>query len=196
MFRTVFLCLSYLVCGTAFSMDLEAGNLKTIKWLLANAKAGLSPRHTNAGQCRYMGYNGTLITIVQYPEIFRCGYIIAHAQPSKWWGYSYDDSSEPANLIVMEDKLIGSIKHSDDIVPKIYASCLMHSEVPWANLAILWEATAQLKQHETHGKCWVRPREKKLYISLASLHEIHKQNNVFDLDADKVEVTLDFVDHK
>ena len=106
-FKNSFWCFVFL-CGfnALHSMDIEIGTtekFEEIKWLLDHGHAGLPKRTTKAADCRRWGYNGALITIVQHPQIIRAGYIIEGAQFSKWWGYSYDASYAPVNLILIEE---------------------------------------------------------------------------------------------
>lgn len=178
-------------------MDIETGlmpSFEKIKWDLQLAAAGLGKVKTLAAHCRKYGYNGDLIHIVKYPEIIGTGFIIENAQPSMWWGYWYDDSCAKENRIFIDHnnlKYEAKIKNGADTIPNILSSSFFAAESKNTMdhyLALLWKVTLQIKVDPKHGRCWVRPAEKKSYISVLCLAEVKKQGNIFDLDQNKVEV--------
>ncbi|GMU19199.1 MAG: hypothetical protein AMXMBFR12_03910 [Candidatus Babeliales bacterium] len=173
--------------STSNSMNAPEVPFENIKRYLEFAVKGLSRVPTKAFHCRKYGYNGTLIHIVKYPDQVGIGHIIENAQPSMFWGYWYADSCVPQNRIFIEDdnvKCEAEIKSGADTEPKILSSYFFSN-----NLAVMWEVASHLIKRADGISYWDTPSEKKCYITRASLSEIQSQNNIFDLDSGKVEVS-------
>lgn len=196
----IFLTLGFLLgLNTMRAMDIESGNMPNfdkIKWDLQVAATGLSPIQTQAFYCRKYGYNGRLIHIVKHPEICGTGFIIEGAQPSLFWGYWYEDSCVPQNLIFIEDnnvKYEAKIKNGGDTEPKILSSSLYSNgskNTMTYTFAVMWKVATQLIKRSDGESRWKIPLKDTYYITRASLSEIQSQNNVFDLDVNKIEVPL------
>lgn len=169
---------------------------------------------TNARQCRYFGYNGELMPIVSHVRGVRAGYIMQNAQPARWFGYGYDESSEPVDLIFIEENALGDptilyrarITNKNGMWYRPLSSCLVEElDVDKAQVIRLANqceryAMAGSRPSGVYDR-WTPPVTSHLailwqalndkhYVSVLQLNEIRKRDNIFDLDVNKTEVTL------
>lgn len=186
--KKIFFSMSFLVVShPLLGMDLEAANgtlLERMKSILLMFKhyGGHTTNFADRIRC---GYQGQLIPIVKSPKIFRSGFIIENAQPSKWFDLWYDHTHTPENIILVaqEDSdgkfdvhYRARIKPRVGSITKIWSSCLVaddSSDSMNCHLGVLWEESVN-----------------RFYISYATLAEIKKQDNLLNLDSNKVEVIL------
>lgn len=215
-FKSVLLIGFIMIFNTLHAMDCETEQSSVLKQIGFTLRLFTSyKRHqTNACQCRYFGYNGELMPIVSKVRSVRAGYIMLDAQPATWFGYGYDETSEPVDLIFIEDDPLGVpvISHQARITNKNgmwyrpLSSCLV--EELDAGKAYVMELENRCERYAMAGSKysglydrWAPPAtsclailwqalNEKHYVSMARLDTIRKQNNIFDLDKNKIEVSV------
>lgn len=165
-----------------------------LKRLIAHVKDCTQPSPTTAAECRQCGYNGLKIPIRKGSRaaLASAGFILDGAQPSMLGGYWCADSALPVKLLFLEDnnlKYEARIKERETDT-KILASYLVYKGITSTmehDLAIMWEdgASYNTRTYDYTG----RPVPTKLYITLVRLAQMQEQENVIDLEKNKVELT-------